>query len=160
MKIAYLIQCHKDPKLINKLIRQISNDNSDIYIHVDKRSAISKDLLKASNVYYIQNRIEVNWGSINQIYATLELLEYANQKKYDYVSLISGQDFIAQNINMFIKFLSNNNGKEFIEYFELPYSEWRYEGGVGRIKYHWINYLTPKRGVIMRVLRNIYLLIF
>lgn len=158
MKIAFLVQCHKDPVLINKLISTIRDENADIYVHVDKRSDISKGLLKAPNIYYVQDRFEVNWGSVNQVYATLELLKQVANKEYDYISLISGQDFPIKSNNTFLEFLEDNKGKEFIEYFKLPNENWSYEGGVGRVKYYWLDFLTPKRSFMWRVLRNVYLL--
>lgn len=33
VKIAYIIQCHKNAKQVNGLLLQLLNDNVDIYVH-------------------------------------------------------------------------------------------------------------------------------
>src|SRR5690606_15297004 len=108
MKNAYLIQCHKDPKLINTLIRQISDSNTDIYIHIDKRSDLAKDLIKSSNIFILKNRFAVNWGSFNQVLTTLEMLKIATNKKYNYITLLSGQDFPIKTNELFYEYLNNS----------------------------------------------------
>ncbi|MFV0220634.1 beta-1,6-N-acetylglucosaminyltransferase [Empedobacter falsenii] len=160
MKNAYLIQCHKDPQLVNRIIKQISDKSTDIYIHVDIRSDIVKDLIKASNVFIVHNRFAVDWGSFNQVLATLEMLKMTVNKNYNYLSLISGQDFPIKTNELFYDYLENSQKSEFIEVIQLPIKEWSYEGGLGRVKYHWLNYLTPKRNLTARILRNIYLYTF
>ncbi len=38
-KTAFILQIHKNPGQVNKFIHQlISNDQADVYIHIDKRN--------------------------------------------------------------------------------------------------------------------------
>lgn len=97
MKLAFLIQCHKNPKQINKLIQVLSHPDVDLYVHIDKKSEISAEQinLNTSNVKILndEDRVDVRWGTFSQVKATLNLLKEAYEKKYDYYWLISGQDF-------------------------------------------------------------------
>lgn len=158
MKKAYLIQCHKDPILVNTLIKKLSDSNTDLYIHVDSNSKISKELDISDNVYLLENRYKIRWGTVSQIYATIELLRSCVKREYDYISLISGQDFPIKSNIEFAEFLLKHKGKEFIEYFPLPNFNWKYEGGIGRVKFYWLDFLTPRKNFIVKIIRNLYLL--
>ena len=37
MKIAILIQCHKNPKQINLLLERLNHPQIDCYVHIDKK---------------------------------------------------------------------------------------------------------------------------
>ena len=108
MKIAVLIMCHKNPLQVNRLISSLNHENVSFFIHVDRKSDIIHDILRAPNVYCIdeENRVNVFWGDISQVYASLALLKRANQEnKFDYYWLISGQDFPIVNIEKIISSL-------------------------------------------------------
>lgn len=112
MKIAFLIQCHKNPEQIKKLINALSHDNIDIYIHVDKKSSI-KEKLKQNDekIFFIDDkyRCDVKWGTYSQVEATLSLLKAATNKGiYDYYWLISGQDFPLVPSTDIVEFFSKN----------------------------------------------------
>ena len=38
MKIAILIQCHKNPKQINLLLERLNHPDIDCYLHIDKKA--------------------------------------------------------------------------------------------------------------------------
>ena len=110
MKIAYLIQCHKSAEQINELIKRLSADteeyNTDFYIHVDAKSDICDKIITAENIILLKKRVNVKWGHISQVEATLELMSTAvnANKGYDYLWLISGQDYpIKSNKFIWIK---------------------------------------------------------
>ena len=105
MKIAYLVLCHKNPNQIERLIKQLSSDNVDFYLHIDKKVSDIK-LKPKDNVYYVdeKDRVDVQWASISMVYATIALIKKAlcSNIKYDYYFLISGQDFPIKS-NKFIE---------------------------------------------------------
>ena len=122
MKLAFLIQCHKNPKQINKLIQVLSHPDVDLYVHIDKKSEISAEQinLNTSNVKILndEDRVDVRWGTFSQVKATLNLLKEAYEKKYDYYWLISGQDFPLVSVEDIILRLADAKwGDNFIDLF-------------------------------------------
>lgn len=113
---AVLIQCHMVTSSLIYTVNTLSEcDCIDVYIHVDLKSNIDDFLfLSKSNVNLLDKRISVEWGRISQVDATLLLLNVINEKKYDYISLISGDDIPTKPIDEIISFLIKNKGKEFL----------------------------------------------
>ncbi len=118
MKIAILIQCHCNPEQINLMIDVLGEERFDFYVHVDKKSNITAQIVKKENVYFVdeEKRIDVRWGTISQVDATLALLKLAtgNGKNYGYYALVSGQDFPIKTGSQIEKFFNENNGKNFV----------------------------------------------
>src|SRR5690554_4527610 len=119
---AYLIQCHKDAGQVNRLIDTLSHKDVHFYIHVDLKADISPQIKTGPSVFLIRERIDVQWGTISQVHATLALLNAAMNSgvAYDYLSLISGQDYPIKSSSYILDFLEQNAGREFLESFELP----------------------------------------
>ena len=99
MRIAFIMLCHKNPEQINLLIKKLSEfTDSDIYIHVDKKySEIKESLYEQKNVVVLPllSSYQIDWGSIAVVKATLQLIRAVKEsrKQYDYVWLVSGQDY-------------------------------------------------------------------
>ena len=120
MKIAYLILCHKEPSQVNALLEELLKDGSDCYIHIDKKSTMTnKDLLRSERVFFVseKNRVDVRWAANSMVRATLALigLLLSNRKQYDFVCLLSGQDFPVKSSRERLNFLEQNKGHNFIE---------------------------------------------
>ena len=100
MEIAYILQVHKNPGQLNKFIREISSDGSDIYIHVDKKSvqSVSSQIIKGDNIKIIEESESVTWSDISQVDATLNLFQSlkASHKKYDFIVFKTGQDLLIK----------------------------------------------------------------
>lgn len=79
MRIAVLIQCHKNPEQINCLLEKLNSPSIDCFVHVDKRQDFTDSILKRKNVFVLpdEKRITVNWAQISQVTATLNLLNAA-----------------------------------------------------------------------------------
>ena len=124
MKIAYLMLVHKNFNQIKLLTDQLADELTHVYIHVDKKNEelfneLKNEYVNSENVSIIDKRIKVNWSGFSQVQATLNLMESAlenNNFKFEYISLISGQDFPIKSNDYIRKFLSDNNGNEFIQY--------------------------------------------
>lgn len=99
MGIAFIMLCHKNPEQINLLIKKLSEfTDSDIYIHVDKKySEIKDSIFKQKNVFLLPplSSYQIDWGSIAVVKATLELIRAVKKsgKQYNYIWLVSGQDY-------------------------------------------------------------------
>ena len=80
MKIAVLIQCHKNPEQINDLLKRFDNPDIDCFVHVDKKSNFQDEILKSKNVFIlpVEKRVSVEWAQISQVTATLNLIDAAN----------------------------------------------------------------------------------
>lgn len=46
MKIAFMLQCHKNPKQINRLVDKLRLLDCDIYIHIDNKSDFTNEIVK------------------------------------------------------------------------------------------------------------------
>lgn len=118
MKLAFLMQCHKNPKQINMLIEYLNHPNIDFYIHVDKKSDVSSQIIKKGSVIILpeEQRVDVKWGTFSQVQATLNLMNYAyKREKYDFYWLISGQDFPLASADQIISFLDSNLDSNYID---------------------------------------------
>lgn len=113
MKIAYCILCHKNSRILNETVNYLSKDN-DVFIHVDKKSNINNFNEYKKNAIILKNRIDVRWGHISQVKATINLLKSTNNKNYDYIFLLSG-DCLPLKTNRYInKFLEKNLPSQYI----------------------------------------------
>lgn len=134
MKKTIAIVCHKLTKPLIHTVQYLSTYNENtIIIHVDKKSNFEDfDCLKLSNVIFIEDRVDVQWGAVTQINATLKLMECASSFNYDYFFLISGDDIPAMSNARINEFLSRHDGQEFIHYQDQRNS---YVDPVLRVKY-------------------------
>ena len=119
MKIAYIILCHKNAKQINMMIDALNDKENTFFIHLDKKSNIENLIKMGSNIHILpeDKRIDIKWGNISMIKATKNLLQavFNSKEKYDYVWLLSGQDFPLKKQSEIKKYLEENRGKNFIE---------------------------------------------
>lgn len=115
---AILIQTHSNVELLAMLIQRMAAENHYFFIHVDSKTKNYKDFLALSSdhVFYTEKRYNVRWGSIEQIYLTLELIRTVKSTriKFDYYHLISGQDFPILSNKVFDAFFENND-KSYME---------------------------------------------
>lgn len=126
-KHAICIQCHNKPEIVNALIDTLPSAYFDFFIHVDKKSSIIDDISHHDNVFFCK-RLDVRWGQSSQYKATLEIFNYFDHKKYHYIHLISGNDFLVCSPEKFIDFF-NGNDNQYIE--SLPLDEnctWSWHG--------------------------------
>lgn len=115
---AILIETHANIDLLARVILRMNADNHYFFVHVDKKTKNYQDFLKlaSKHVVFTDKRYNVRWGSVNQIYATLELINKAKSIgiKFDYYHLISGQDYPIHSNRYFDEFFSYNT-KSYIE---------------------------------------------
>ena len=139
----------------------MNNGDFDFYIHVDKKIDINshKDLFHTPNVYFIKDRIDIKWAGYTTVEAALSGIRQiaATGIKYDFVNLITGQDYPIKSANYISKFLAENKGREFI-LFKHFNSDWA-EAKARVERYHFndmpfkgkhrlesiVNFLTPTR---------------
>ena len=138
MKHAYLIMAHNEPYILESLIKLIDDERNDIYIHVDKKWQnfdfdYFKNIVQRSNMYFTE-RLDVRWGTYDQIECELLLLKKATENnKYEYYHLLSGGDMPITSQDIIHDFFDKNQGKEFISF---DYHDKILPSDNNRIKYY------------------------
>src|ERR1700712_1548857 len=126
-RIAHLILAHHNPAQLGRLISRLSHPDADVYVHVDAKFDIEPFcfISKTPNVYFIQNRVKVHWGSYSMVQATVngftEIL--ATQKAYSHINLLSGDDYPIKSTAQIHEFFAQRPGRIFME-FETTDSDW------------------------------------
>lgn len=125
MKHAYLIIAHKNDYTFKTLLNLIDDERNDIFIHMDKKNEkyqfgeLVKNI-KKSDIYQVENRIDVVWGDYSQIATELALLDLATRVgRYEFYHLLSGEDLPVKSQDYIHHFFEQNRGKEFVR-FESP----------------------------------------
>lgn len=119
MKIAFLMQCHKNPEQINLLLNALKHPQVDIFVHVDAKSkSIRNNIVKRDGVYLLSEKecVDVKWAQFSQVKATLNLLDAAiSRGGYYHYFLISGQDFPLKPVEEIVEYLDERKDDNFIE---------------------------------------------
>lgn len=163
MRLCHLIMCHKNPDQLRRLVNAISSPNSDVYVHLDKKEDISEFEMAVGGeaTRFIANRKSVNWGGfsfVKSIMASLDEIK-GKGKTYDFINLISGQDYPIKPIGEFETFLEENRGKCFISFEDTQEKIWWSENKTRVTRYHFndfsikgkylaqraVNFVLPER---------------
>ncbi len=85
-----------------------------------------RELFDMPHVYFVKDRKDVKWAGYSTVEAALSCIREvaASGIKYEFVNLISGQDYPIKPASYFINFLSQNIGKEFMIYKDFD-SGWK-----------------------------------
>lgn len=117
MKVAFLILSHKYPEQLDRLIEILSIKEFTFFVHLDRKIKI-KDfefIAKRTNVVFIQNRVEVTWGSFSMTDAIVESYkEIIEHDEYDYINVITAQHLPIKSTQEILNHLCENNGSQFI----------------------------------------------
>ncbi|RZL50316.1 MAG: glycosyltransferase [Pedobacter sp.] len=142
MRVAHLIMAHKNPEQLIRLIKKLEHSEADFFIHLDKKVECRnfKKILSIPRVIFIKNRNAINWGGNSTVMAILgsvkEILE--SEQNYDFINLLSGQDYPLRSTQEIHDYLEKNKGTNFISYDEG--SEW-WQGAKNRYrKYHFTDF--------------------
>ncbi|MCX6268469.1 MAG: glycosyltransferase [Bacteroidetes bacterium] len=148
MRIAFLVMAHKDPEQIERLVTRLNHPDFDFYIHLDKKIDIGNFayLQQHKRVFFTLTRIHVSWASFSFTTAIYKCMEeiLTSPEKYDFIDVLSGQDYPIKPTNEIHKYFSAHQGRNFIS-FEKEGSDW-WQHAIGRVSnYHFINYKFPGR---------------
>ena len=154
MRIAHLILIHKNPLQLERLINAIEHKNFDFYIHVDLKTDIEPFLYLSArrNVFFIKKRTKIYWAGFGTIQATINGFEEI-PTKYDYINVISGQDFSTMSSEAIYHFFVKNKGKEFITCDPMDSPEWNVGPRIRR--YHLINWRIPGKFRLEKLINKI-----
>jgi hypothetical protein len=142
MKIAFLILAHKNPKQLQMLLDVLKHPAFHFYIHIDKKTNAEpfEYLREYENVFFISKRAKIFWAAFGTIQATLNGFKEIPLDKYNYINVISAQDFPLKSATYIYEYLEKNNGTEFITCQSIE-DEWPVAPRVK--KYHLINWRIP-----------------
>ncbi|MFY7651217.1 MAG: beta-1,6-N-acetylglucosaminyltransferase [Chitinophagaceae bacterium] len=161
MKLAHLILTHANPQQSERLIKRLSHPDAHWFIHVDAKTDIKPFLYLKNipNVQFVEKREKVTWGAYSIIQATINgLTAIVNHNiNFNYVNLLSAQDYPLVSTETIHQFLEKNLDRAFTEFY-LVATEW--QEAIFRLKkYHltnhqfkgnqwvekWMNKLLPER---------------
>ncbi|WP_300601941.1 beta-1,6-N-acetylglucosaminyltransferase [Niabella sp.] len=133
MHHVFLILAHTNPKQLLRLVDRLKHSDSQIVVHIDKRSDIEQFKESASGAHFVADRIGCIWGNWGIVQATLNSLKFIRDRfpLANRVTLISGQDYPIKPIEFIMGFFRANPQKTFIQCSEIPSKNWP-GGGMGR----------------------------
>ncbi|ANF45122.1 hypothetical protein AZK53_05345 [Priestia megaterium] len=126
-KIAYLVLAHNDPSHLKRMINALDY-RADFYIHLDLKVTIDdfKSVIgEKSNIFWIDERVKVNWGGFNMVKATISLLKtcLSTGILYKRIILLSGSDYPIKSNKQIHSFFLDNQNVEFIRAFNITESK-------------------------------------
>src|SRR4051812_49054834 len=156
MKTAHLILAHKNPAQLQRLIEALDHPAFDYYIHLDKKSDLSlfAHLEKWPRVHFIRERVSIYWAGYGTIQATLNGFRELVPLHYDYINVISAQDFPIKSAPHIYQYLETRKGTEFITC-ESVFREWP-EAAIRVQQYQLANIRIPGRHKIEKLI-NLFL---
>jgi hypothetical protein len=146
MKLTYIIMAHKLPEQLVRLVQRLDTPDATFLIHVDRKTddgiyGQAVDSLGGyKNVHFMKRRRRY-YGDFDHVAITLDGL--CDQREFgipfDYVLLLTGQDYPTRSGAQLQAYLAKHPGQSFMEYFPLPEKRWGVEdGGTNRFAHwHW-----------------------
>ena len=167
-RVAFIMQCHKNPEQIHLLTQSLKKlYDCQVFVHLDKKSQGIRSQLQTGELILLpeERSVDVRWSKFSQCEATLALMEavVSSGKEFDYVWLISGQDMpIAPDrlplpAQPYIEVMGPENPmyQAFSKRNDIYYPEWMMERTtVARIERKIIQYASGGRGKTWKIFRR------
>ncbi len=159
MRIANLIIGHKNPTQLLRLVDRLQHPSFDVYIHIDKKVDLREfeKLENIRNVFFIKNRVKVNWGGNSTSTAIVksmnEILE--GGISYAFINLLSAQDYPLKTSEHIFEFFKRNSGRNFISYDVSLESEWWKQATARYERYHLTDWSFPGKYLLQKVINII-----
>lgn len=143
VRLAYIISAYKNLDQLARLVRRLTTEQSVIVVHVDKktddteRDSVVANLSDVPSVYFLE-RHACHWGGFGHVGATLKGIDALLEREidFDYVVLLTGQDYPIKSNDAIQRFFEENRGSSFMSHSALPSPWWSPRGGLDRIE-HW-----------------------
>lgn len=160
MKIAHLIMAYKNSGQVERMIKAMDHPNFHFYIHLDLKIDIKEFeyLKQIERVTFISNRVLCNWGGFSFVRAIISSLSEILQKNeaYDFINLMSGQDYLIKPAEDLYEHYTKNPGKCFISYDQDPNALWWKDAASRAELYHFTD-LNFKGKYFIQSIFNKYL---
>jgi hypothetical protein len=153
---------HKNPAQVERLLGALAHEGVDCFLHLDRKADMRQYAYLANrpNVYFTPRRFLVHWASYRFTRAIVESVRdvLATGVAYDFINLLSGQDYPLKPAATIHRFLARHRGQSFLSFEPQGSAWWRH--AITRIeRYHttyfnfrgqyrlqeWLNQLLPRR---------------
>jgi hypothetical protein len=142
VRFAYIISAYKRLNQVTRLVRRLQTDATVFFIHIDKKTdgreyaALAESLHDLPSVYLLE-RHTCHWGGFGHVRATLKGIEELRRSgiAFDYVILLTGQDYPIKSNRYIESFFKSADGKSFMGFSAIPSDSWSPRGGLDRIEY-------------------------
>lgn len=154
MKKIFCILCHRVTNPLIYTVKYLSSFNENVVIiHVDLKSKIEEfSILRADNVFFVKNRVNVTWGSYTQILSTLNSFKDALKFQFEYLFLLSGDDLPCKT-NQGMNDLLTDIGMKNLIHFQDERN--KYINPVSRVMYSYPDFFYKRKKRIYDKLRMI-----
>jgi len=128
VRIAYFIMVHHKPDTFKEMFQKIYTRDQFYLIHIDRKAKaefteeIQLYLIHFPNVYILES-MNIVAGGFSMIQAELNAMEYLLNvsHEWDYFINLSGEDFPLKSQNIIRKFLTVNNGRNYLFYYDQKF---------------------------------------
>lgn len=160
LRLAYVISAYKLPENLSLLVEALVNSKATVgvIISVDKNTSTAtfsemKSLASLHKKVSILPREKSIYRSFGHVRSSLRGLGYlrSNNIDYDFVFLLTGQDYPIKSDEKIQAFLEKHKSSSFMEYFPLPTNNWK-NGSLDRLNRY---YIHTRRGVVSIDRKNI-----
>ena len=142
MRIAYIISAYKRLNQVSRLVRRLQTDAAAFFVHVDRKTddrdyaALTAGVQDVPAVRFLE-RHACHWGGFGHVRATLKGIDelLRSGTAFDYVILLTGQDYPIKSNDYIESFFRSAKGKSFMGFSALPSDSWSPRGGLDRIEY-------------------------
>jgi len=156
MRIAHLLMTHRDPAQVERLIGALAHEAFDFYIHLDAKADMRDfaHLAQLPNVRFTPRRFAVRWASYHFTGAILECTRdiLASGVVYEYINLLSGQDYPIKPASTIYEFFARHRGVSFLA-FEPETSAW-WQHARSRVEQYHTTYFHFKGQYVLQKLLN------
>ena len=153
LKIANLILAHKAPEQLVRLVRRLQTPDRAFVVHLDQKSKRPEwdraaGELKEMGVLWA-DRVAVSWGEFSQVQAALNCMDKLRELgvSWDFVNLLSGQDYPIRPAEHLEAYLSAHQGECLMDFYPFPFPGWHF-GGYNRLP----TWRVPARGKPRRII--------
>lgn len=103
------ITAYKSPEMLSELLVTLEKDFY-CFVHIDKnKEVLFEDVIKSHPNVSFYSTFAVKWGGYQHFEAIVMLLKETLKYKWDYVHIISGEDYpILSNKELILRFLDDN----------------------------------------------------
>lgn len=152
MKVCYLLQTHKNPEQIYRLVKLIkrSSPNSQVIVSHDNKSKLDLETFEdLQGVQIFINKADGERGGFSIVQGYLDIVDWLFQQniEFDWLINITGQDYPLQSISKIEEYLAETQHDGFLEYFKVfsDESHWSIREGYSRYfyKYHLLTNQLP-----------------
>lgn len=77
MKIAALIRAYHRPDQLDLLLDRLGGELWAPYVHIDRKADVEEFARSRDKAVFIDDRVQVNWGGLSQVDATIRLFKAA-----------------------------------------------------------------------------------